>query len=562
MYCPNCKQTRDGKFCPECGSKLIEEPRPDQDGISMNLGDANAISGGIHLNDSHNTQNIDNSVQNISSVSNVTHNITQVAAQKTQMEILQESKMLYLNACKRAYEDNVLEQAEADELERYRQTLPLLDMSTANEILDSVRRMTLRASAKTELPAPAKIRLKQLTEALKKNEIAALMRQIDSIEALVGKFSNDELQYKYYLVLAALRHERCIERIESSRIDKYWESFWSYLAYIKANNQRKAAEILYSLDDKFPSYPSDNINLLGVAGALMMGDKETAHDMLSTVAGDYSPSLQRFAETLYLLLEPEIASEMGATEQSCAFYFVNFFNIKHEEEPKQEAKPVAKTEPESKATTTSKQKLVVDDLKTKWRKMAFDGMKAAQEAEDFEDFCSVVDILYPAALAGESLAMLGVAVALAPSETQTDYAKQWIDKLLQLPDDKDTLLVKGMLYDDGGGIVEPDGEKAFELFKQAATQGSYDAQGSIAEMYYEGEHMLKDYKMALGWAKLAYEARHPAGLYIYGKAYYEGNGVPKDKLTGKRLLQAAAADQGSLSLFIMSAQDYINKHFN
>lgn len=43
MCCPNCKQEYDGKFCPECGTKLIEKPATS--GVSLNLGDANAISG-------------------------------------------------------------------------------------------------------------------------------------------------------------------------------------------------------------------------------------------------------------------------------------------------------------------------------------------------------------------------------------------------------------------------------------------------------------------------------------------------------------------------------------
>lgn len=57
MYCPNCKQEYDGKFCPECGTKLIDAPQSAR--ISINLGDANAISGGININ----TNNITNIVQ-------------------------------------------------------------------------------------------------------------------------------------------------------------------------------------------------------------------------------------------------------------------------------------------------------------------------------------------------------------------------------------------------------------------------------------------------------------------------------------------------------------------
>ena len=110
MYCPNCKQEYEGKFCPECGTKLIEKPA--MSGVSLNLGDANAISGGLHVSDSHAVHNEDNSVHNITNTTSTVNNITQVSAQKTEMEVLQEKKAIYLNECKRAYTDNVLEQRE------------------------------------------------------------------------------------------------------------------------------------------------------------------------------------------------------------------------------------------------------------------------------------------------------------------------------------------------------------------------------------------------------------------------------------------------------------------
>lgn len=71
MYCPNCKQNFDGKFCPECGTELIEETKA---GASLNLGDANAISGDINVSTTNNTQNVDNSVTNID---NTVHNVDQ-----------------------------------------------------------------------------------------------------------------------------------------------------------------------------------------------------------------------------------------------------------------------------------------------------------------------------------------------------------------------------------------------------------------------------------------------------------------------------------------------------
>lgn len=114
MYCPNCKQNFEGKFCPECGTELIEEP---QGGVNINLGDANAISGGVNVENTTNVQNVDNSVTNIdntvqnidntvqnidnsvqnvdnsvhNTTQNVTHNvtnITQVAVSETDVEMV------------------------------------------------------------------------------------------------------------------------------------------------------------------------------------------------------------------------------------------------------------------------------------------------------------------------------------------------------------------------------------------------------------------------------------------------------------------------------------------
>lgn len=47
MICPQCnKQYENGKFCPDCGVPLIEEaPQQNESCISLNFGDANAISG-------------------------------------------------------------------------------------------------------------------------------------------------------------------------------------------------------------------------------------------------------------------------------------------------------------------------------------------------------------------------------------------------------------------------------------------------------------------------------------------------------------------------------------
>lgn len=169
--------------------------------------------------------------------------------------------------------------------------------------------------------------MKILSDNLHSNDVKALINQIDNFASLVRIYDHDELNLKYYLVLAALKSEKCIELKENSQIDNYWNSFWSYLAYIKTGRLKQAENVLVSLEH-FTSYPEDNINLLAVAGSLITDDKELAREYMAQIIGDYTPSLQRFADSIYLLLEPEIAKEMGADENSCAFYLVNFFGQK------------------------------------------------------------------------------------------------------------------------------------------------------------------------------------------------------------------------------------------
>ena len=99
-----------GKFCPECGHPLVEAPKTQPEGFGFKMGDANAISGGVHLADSHNTT--------------YNNTYTQIP-QKTKEEIEQGKINRYVMACREAYEDNKLEPHEEAALEALRNELGL-----------------------------------------------------------------------------------------------------------------------------------------------------------------------------------------------------------------------------------------------------------------------------------------------------------------------------------------------------------------------------------------------------------------------------------------------------
>ena len=350
MYCPNCKEEFGGKFCPECGTKLVERPA-----AGLSIGDGNAFNGAINYDASHHVHNEDRSVHNISNTTSTINNITQVEAQKTEMEMMQEKKRLYLEACRAAYEDNVLDQGEVNQLERYRVELGL-SSKDADEMLRLAAQHTQFSSQRQELPGIARIKMRQFSEALKAGDAPALLRQLDGMEALAGRFANEELHFAYYLVLAALKQAECIRKYENTRADNYWQMYWTCLAYCKSGDTLKSNEILWSLCEKFPHYPAENSALLAVSSAFLGGDSQEASAYLQELSGDYSPVLQGLAECAYLMLEPETATLMGATEQGSLFYLTQVFGQETSEEKARRKAEEAKRKAEEEAKRRAEEK--------------------------------------------------------------------------------------------------------------------------------------------------------------------------------------------------------------
>jgi hypothetical protein len=92
MYCPNCKEEFTGKFCPECGTKLIEAPV--QNDVSLNISDNAAIMGGVNVNrsETHNTKYVN----------------TVVERQKSEAELMQERKQQFLQCCRQVLRNGLL----------------------------------------------------------------------------------------------------------------------------------------------------------------------------------------------------------------------------------------------------------------------------------------------------------------------------------------------------------------------------------------------------------------------------------------------------------------------
>ncbi len=342
MYCPNCKQEFDGKFCPECGTKLIEKPATS--GVNLNLGDANAISGGLHVSDSHDVSNVDNSVHNITNNTSTVNNITNVAAQKTESEILQERKIEFMEAVKQVFADGLLEQDEVMFLERERLRIGL-DEVTAKRLIETARKTTNEVR-QTLSPTQA-FMLKQIKQVIKLNQIDQIKRLLPRLEAIAKSTLDEESHYLYGVALAATDPQKLISEYEALTGDDYWQTYWAYIAYTKQGDFKKAEDTLLVLP-RYTQYSEENETLLTAVGAMREFGADTAIDFLNTITGMYSNSLEIFVMALFHLLEPDAIDIPEDAAGSVNFYMENILQFEDaEERARREAEERARAAAES-----------------------------------------------------------------------------------------------------------------------------------------------------------------------------------------------------------------------
>ena len=275
MYCPNCKEEFSGKFCPECGTKLIDNDTAASNGINLSLGDGNAISGGV----------------------SITRNHTIIERSKSADEIIVENENKYMNQCKRSLTDLVITNEEAAELESLRLELSI-SPDRANELLEQVRQIAMKSNQQNQLTGVAKIKAKQFYDAIAKNNPSLIKMMLPAIEAYAASNQNEELQFNYYMALAALEPISCINAYEKRKADNYWMSFWTYLSYVKENRLQDSEILLAEIDIKFPEFPPENTAVLASAGILITQGPEVASDFLYSIEGNYSPILQHFLDAI------------------------------------------------------------------------------------------------------------------------------------------------------------------------------------------------------------------------------------------------------------------------
>ena len=208
-----------------------------------------------------------------------------------------------------------------------------LDEETAFEIQEQVRKVRLQQSA-TRLNPIVKVTINQVISLAKTDKIDMLKLSIPRLESLASKYNVEEVQFYYYLILAALEPQKCIDDYSNRTTDNYWQAFWTYIAYLNTAQVGEAEEILSNMEI-FDNQPYGNITLLAATSSLyqywtntdMADYLEQAKMFLEQGSVEHSEILDRFTQTLMLVIEADDETSIEEFQQEFSFYFNHIFNV-------------------------------------------------------------------------------------------------------------------------------------------------------------------------------------------------------------------------------------------
>ena len=499
---PQCSCYNQGSFpdvlneCPVCKTPFTT---PHNGGFSLNLGDANAISGGVNMSDNHSI----NTTSNVDSHNVITNNITQVEREKSPEEIKHERELAFREACLEVYSNGIMTSEQKRKLEDLQYRLGL-DESSASKILSEVAKRSERKSS--SLSPVHQITFNNIKTAINSNRLDLVNRLLAQMKAMVQRYSVEEIQFTYYMLQAVLHPKECIEEYENHREDKYWQSFWSSIAYRRVGNIEKSELLVADVGDKWiDTIPQENVFILATVNALIDNDSVSAKSLYDNISGEHSPYLSNLTTCLYTILYHDVVSpeELKQWQKDIAFYSNNLFadiiarNIEAKRlENKAEAKRIAeekRMQEEAEAKRLAEEKRVQEEAEAKRfaeKKHKQEEYEAKRHTEENQqksvspnafDIKSIVPYTnkfgYLRNLNDTEIPELKSILATAP---KTNYEAQFCLGQLYLQENETAVNQK----------------LAYDAIKSASEHGVYEAGAYMAYFYLYGKVVSQDFDEA------------------------------------------------------------------
>lgn len=342
--CVKCGKEWPNEFmvCPICGGKL--QIKKEASSV-VQMGDGNAISGGMHVDNSQHqdhSQKDDHSTANSNNTSN-SHNVTttnqhiyngnytHIEREKTEQELQHEKELKYRECCKKVLADGLTTIDEHEWLDEQRTILGLTS-EHAHRIFKELSNNHQRQLM--NMGTVQRIQFNNFKKAVEGNMVANVKKSLPQIKVIASKFQEDELQYFFHMVLAALNPEECIKAYQERKGDSYWLTFWVSVALHKIGDIVNAENALIDLGKWQGLMPDENTIILGALGYFMDGNKEEATDLyLQAVSGECSQLLENLSSVIAALInyDPE-EQEIPALFMKNKFYIDHFLQDIYETE--------------------------------------------------------------------------------------------------------------------------------------------------------------------------------------------------------------------------------------
>ena len=325
--CPKCNKywPEEHLCCPECGVDLVFEG----ENSNIRMGNANAISGGVHSSDDHSKADSDNVVNSNNETHtnshNTTNNTTIYEADKSASEKLEENRWKFRLECKALFQDGLISKDGERQLRELQAILNLAD-ELVLPIKEEIRHASKKRKAQLSSIGMSDIR--QTKSIIEQNTAPALQRQLVKLESWMQEYDDNTLKLMYYQMSSMLEPLRYTNRYEDGVKDEYWEVYWAYIAYLLQNREKQANETLASLGRWHAYYPEHNDTILLLAGRLMQNEPiEDIQQARYQLTVHFTSDLQLLLDAIDELLQMDWAKESIVIRPAHSFYVNTLFGF-------------------------------------------------------------------------------------------------------------------------------------------------------------------------------------------------------------------------------------------
>ena len=522
--CPNCLEVYDDNhgFCSNCGSRLVDDVELDP---ILNLGDANAISGGVNINRS----------KNITSHDTHYHSTTVHERAKSDSEL----KLEAMNQLRCKAEEIIAERGRIDsvamgQLRPFAAQLGIED-ETFKSIIKDVR--SNRNGSSSGLSAANARYLLQAQQAVQTNDMDSLSNLTPRLEAMAAISLDDNVQYLYYLTLSLLYPLKSMEVYEHQTDENYWRSFWAIISYIRTGKHDEAIKVLALFEPLRFEKSEEDQNLLEAYFNIMKENKDGAQEFLDEILGEPSEQLKPLLRAIEISLYEEEADRLEVR-----FYHERVLSKSEVVIKTAKKVEISNVADDSVPSSANEENNSNTNTATSTKKGQTSIEKSPQAETLYAEACAAsgpkrVMLLQKAADAGSLDAMYELSDCYCDGEgvgKNMDLAISWLTKAADLGLMKAQTTL-GMLYMSGFEGHEQNYAISEKYLTMAAERDFPKAQVALSYLYIG----MEEYGKALMWSRKAAELENEA-YAVLGQIYLEGLGVDKNEKEGLKYYEKAA----------------------